>query len=143
MRIRVVSEEPGPGRIIRVQGAGSGIIISREGHVVTNHHVAGNATYLVCDLPDQRDLPARLVGTDPLGLAVTDTDTADVTVLVPAVDIQKTPDLQQVVAGGRKPAPWARNDNRLCRSFSVGHLTNSSRGYARALAQALGKVTPV
>ena len=77
VRIRVVSEEPGPGRIVRLQGAGSGIIISREGHVVTNHHVAGNATYLVCDLPDQRDLPARLVGTDPLAdIAVVQIDLA-------------------------------------------------------------------
>lgn len=77
VRIRAVMEEPGPGRIVRLQGSGSGIIISREGHVITNHHVAGNATYLVCDLPDRRDLPARLIGTDPLAdIAVVQIDLA-------------------------------------------------------------------
>ncbi|MFW2381176.1 MAG: DUF7507 domain-containing protein, partial [Acidimicrobiales bacterium] len=42
---------------------------------------------------------ASVTGTDPIGLDVTDSDTADVTVLVPAIDIQKTPDLQQARAG--------------------------------------------
>ena len=42
---------------------------------------------------------ASVTGDDPLNAPVTDSDTADVTVLVPAIDIQKTPDLQQARAG--------------------------------------------
>jgi uncharacterized repeat protein (TIGR01451 family) len=43
---------------------------------------------------------ANATATDPLGNPVTDNDTADVDVIDPAIDIQKTPDTQQVVAGG-------------------------------------------
>ena len=43
---------------------------------------------------------ADVTATDPLGNPVTDNDTADVDVIDPAIDIQKTPDTQQVVAGG-------------------------------------------
>ncbi len=39
-------------------------------------------------------------GTDPLGTVVASTDTADVTVLVPGVEVQKTPDYQMIGAGG-------------------------------------------
>ncbi|MDJ0665410.1 MAG: SdrD B-like domain-containing protein [Acidimicrobiia bacterium] len=42
---------------------------------------------------------ADVVGTDPIGETVSDSDTADVTVLVPGIDIQKTPDTQTVVEG--------------------------------------------
>ena len=42
---------------------------------------------------------ADVAGTDPIGETVTDSDTADVTVLVPGIDIQKTPDTQTVVEG--------------------------------------------
>ena len=43
---------------------------------------------------------ATVTGTDPVGSDITDSDTADVAVLVPGIDIQKTPDLQTIVAGG-------------------------------------------
>ncbi|MDX1531536.1 MAG: trypsin-like peptidase domain-containing protein [Rhodothermales bacterium] len=49
----------------RVQGVGSGFVISPDGYVVTNDHVAGSATELTISFPDGRELPARLVGTDP------------------------------------------------------------------------------
>lgn len=66
VRIHVVIETPSGGRIEKQRGAGSGVIISSEGHVVTNHHVAGNASHIVCNLSDHQEVPAQLVGTDPL-----------------------------------------------------------------------------
>ncbi len=39
-------------------------------------------------------------GTDPLGTVVTSTDTADVTVLIPGIEVQKTPDYQMIGVGG-------------------------------------------
>jgi uncharacterized repeat protein (TIGR01451 family) len=42
---------------------------------------------------------ALVTGDDPLGDPVTDSDTADVDVIDPTVDIQKTPDLQTVLGG--------------------------------------------
>lgn len=45
---------------------GSGFFISADGHVVTNNHVIANATEITIDLPDGGELPARVIGTDPL-----------------------------------------------------------------------------
>ncbi len=66
VRIRVVTAEPQSGRMEKFQAAGSGFIITPEGHVVTNHHVAGNATHILCDLADRQTVEADLVATDPL-----------------------------------------------------------------------------
>jgi serine protease Do len=48
-----------------VQGAGSGFVISPDGYIVTNDHVAGNAARITVAFPDGTQLPAELVGTDP------------------------------------------------------------------------------
>lgn len=41
-------------------------MISADGYVVTNHHVAGDAVRLVCTMPTREEIPARLVGTDAM-----------------------------------------------------------------------------
>ena len=66
VRIAVVTEEAEKGRMSKLRGAGSGTIIDKEGHIITNHHVAGRARRLVCRMPDGEEIPAVLVGTDPL-----------------------------------------------------------------------------
>ena len=48
----------------RVQGIGSGFVISADGYIVTNDHVAGDATQITVAFPDGKTLPARRVGTD-------------------------------------------------------------------------------
>ena len=48
-----------------VQGVGSGFLISPDGYIVTNDHVAGNATKITIAFADGSQLPARLVGSDP------------------------------------------------------------------------------
>jgi len=45
--------------------AGSGFIIDRAGHILTNNHVVANAQDITITLNDQRTFPARVVGTDP------------------------------------------------------------------------------
>ena len=66
VRIYVVMNAPGGGRMRKLSGAGSGVIISSDGYVVTNHHVAGNAARILCNLSDQEEIEAKLVGTDAL-----------------------------------------------------------------------------
>ena len=66
VRIYVVLDHPGGGRMRKMRGAGSGAIIGKEGYVVTNHHVAGNAGRIICNLSDQQEIEAELVGTDAL-----------------------------------------------------------------------------
>jgi serine protease Do len=47
------------------QGAGSGVIISNDGYIVTNNHVIENADKITVNLDDNRNYTAKLVGSDP------------------------------------------------------------------------------
>jgi len=48
------------------QASGSGVIVdAARGHVITNHHVIRNAEQVIVTLKDRRQLPAKLIGTDP------------------------------------------------------------------------------
>lgn len=48
-----------------VRGAGSGVIISDDGYVVTNNHVVDNADKIKVTLNNKKTYDAELVGTDP------------------------------------------------------------------------------
>ncbi len=43
---------------------GSGVIVSREGHILTNHHVIANMEKIEVQLTDGRIEPAQIIGTD-------------------------------------------------------------------------------
>lgn len=45
-------------------GTGSGVIISKDGYIVTNNHVIQNATELEVTLNDNKTYKAKLIGTD-------------------------------------------------------------------------------
>lgn len=46
--------------------AGSGVIVSENGYIVTNNHVVQNANTIEVTLNDKRSYTAKVVGTDPL-----------------------------------------------------------------------------
>jgi serine protease Do len=48
----------------QIKELGSGYIISSDGYIVTNDHVAGNATKITITLTDGRSFDAKLIGTD-------------------------------------------------------------------------------
>ncbi len=66
VRIRVVSTAYEEGREVKQQSVGSGAIITKDGYLITNHHVAGHATRMFCTLWNREEVEAELIGTDPL-----------------------------------------------------------------------------
>ncbi len=54
-----------PDREQKLSGLGSGVIISPDGYILTNNHVVEDADELKVALSDDRELPAKLIGTDP------------------------------------------------------------------------------
>jgi serine protease Do len=53
-------------REYKQQGLGSGIIISKDGYILTNHHVIQDVDELNVILTDNREFEAKVIGTDPL-----------------------------------------------------------------------------
>jgi serine protease Do len=84
----------GPGRGAppkETSSLGSGFIISKDGYVLTNHHVVNNATEIMVKLKDRRELVAKLIGSD---------ESTDVALLkieakdLPVVEIGSSDELQ-------------------------------------------------
>jgi serine protease Do len=56
------SPQPGPRQESR--SLGSGFIISKEGHILTNEHVVDGADEITVKLTDKREFKAKLIGSD-------------------------------------------------------------------------------
>ncbi|PYS79404.1 MAG: hypothetical protein DMF66_02875 [Acidobacteria bacterium] len=69
-------------RTEKEEGLGSGVIVSPDGYVLTNHHVVEGAQQITVELTDNRVFNAKLVGSDqPSDLAVLKIDASNLPVL--------------------------------------------------------------
>jgi serine protease Do len=48
------------------EGLGSGVIVSDDGYILTNNHVAGDADELTVEMHDGKLYPAKVIGVDPM-----------------------------------------------------------------------------
>lgn len=49
----------------KVQGIGSGVIVSADGTILTNNHVIADASEIIVTMNDRKEFTAELVGADP------------------------------------------------------------------------------
>ena len=117
VHIRPVKEVFRGGRREQQQVTGSGFIISRDGYVVTNHHVAGANDIVRCVLSDKDEVFADVVGVDPftdLAVLKLETDRTN----LPVAKLAKPGDIepgQTVIALG--------SPHGLARSVSLGIIS--------------------
>ncbi|MBU2494652.1 MAG: trypsin-like peptidase domain-containing protein [Bacteroidetes bacterium] len=93
-----------------IQGLGSGTIISKDGYILTNDHVAGNGVKIIITMTDGTQHEAKIIGTD---------QTSDITLLkidvdnLPFVELGDSDDImigEWVIALGNPFGLFAVND---------------------------------
>jgi serine protease Do len=76
---------PGGLNDIPIRGSGSGVIVSADGYIITNHHVVKDASEkgtITVILDDKREYKAKFIGSDPLtDIAVVKIDAQDLPVI--------------------------------------------------------------
>ena len=55
-----------PGRTEEMHSLGSGVIVSKEGHILTNQHVVADVDEVSIRLANGQTAPARIIGSDPV-----------------------------------------------------------------------------
>ena len=126
VNIAVVGRIYSGGRARRFPAAGSGVIISAAGHILTNFHVAGHTTRITCTLPSGERVDADVVAHDALTdlsvLKLRLAERADPTVPVPFATLGDSDALQvgdYVLAMG--------NPLTLSSSLTLGVVSNTKR----------------
>jgi serine protease Do len=80
-----------PQRSRTAESLGSGVLIDREGHILTNEHVIERASAIRVSLADGREFEATLVGADPTNdIAVLRVDTDEA---LPSIALGRSDDL--------------------------------------------------
>src|SRR3954465_14134602 len=110
----------------RAQSLGSGVIVSRDGYVLTNNHVVDQGVEVTVTMPDQRELKAKVIGTDPA---------TDIAVL--KIEAGNLPTLPWGDSAQLKVAEWVLaigNPFQLNQSVTLGIVSATGRRLEGRLA---------
>ena len=121
--LKPIQETFAGGEKAEVEVIGSGVIISPDGYVVTNYHVAQNATKIRAVLADEKQTSASVVGYDQdtdIALLKLDFDGADVT--LPYAEFGDSSRLEEGDFVMTMGCPLG-----LTRSVSFGVVSNTKR----------------
>ncbi len=103
------------------RGSGSGAVIDKQGHIITNDHVVSRASRLSVSLGGERTYPARVIGRDP------DTDLAVIKIEAPANELTVVPfaDSDALIVGQKVLA--IGNPFGLDRTLTTGVISGLQR----------------
>lgn len=119
--IRVISEGSRRGKLEKTQSSGSGVIISEDGELLTNHHVIDHATRIRCQLTDGAMHEAKVIGKDKdLDIALLKLEAPEGAVFPAARLSGRSLGIGEVVLA--MGAPWG-----LARSVSMGIISCNDR----------------
>ena len=110
----------------RAQSLGSGVIVSSDGYVLTNNHVVDQGVEVTVTMPDQRELRAKIIGTDPA---------TDIAVL--KIDASNLPTMPWGDSSQLKVAEWVLaigNPFQLNQSVTLGIVSATGRRLEQRLA---------
>ena len=120
--IRVIFDDMSSGKNRQGVASGSGVVISADGEVLTNHHVVDKTTEIRCQLADGRSFAAKVLGKDKdLDIALLKLDMPAGTPPLPVASLStRRLDVGEVVLA--MGAPWG-----LARSVSMGIVSCNDR----------------
>jgi serine protease Do len=120
--IRVIYNDTESGRNRKGVASGSGVVISSDGEVLTNHHVIDKTSEIRCQLADGRSFPAKVLGKDKdLDIALLKLELPEGAVPPPVAKLSsRRLEVGEVVLA--MGAPWG-----LARSVSMGIVSCNDR----------------
>jgi serine protease Do len=105
----------------RQQGLGSGVIVSRDGYILTNYHVVAGADEIEIKTSDNKSFQAEIIGTDSL---------ADVAVIKIKEKVSNLPVAYLGDSDKLRPGDWA---------VAVGNPFSLSSSVTLGIVSALGR----
>ena len=119
--VRVITEDRYDGKLEKVQASGSGVVITDDGELLTNHHVVDRASRIRCQLSDGSSYDAEVIGKDKdLDIALLKLQAPSGTVFRSATLSNRHMEVGEVVLA--MGAPWG-----LARSVSLGIISCNDR----------------
>jgi serine protease Do len=117
-------QEPPQRQERRSQGLGSGVIVSRDGYILTNCHVVSGADEIEIKTADGRSFDAAIVGTDSL---------TDVAVLKIKESVNNLPVAYLGDSDALRPGDWA---------VAIGNPFSLTSSVTMGIVSAIGRQTP-